>query len=154
MRRLLLFTFIFSFIAIASCTRDQESTKVSQEEKEYLVKQTIIEFNNSAIKTGKYKEFIGSISQKSAKEPLNSAELETMIQEFLGDQTQAFLDVYYQLVALNMTAEELENIAYTLEYLIVITNDSDKDVGCCEASSNIKNEVASMLFRLVCCKAA
>ncbi|WP_108808674.1 hypothetical protein [Aquimarina spinulae] len=117
MRKLLLFTCVISFLTVASCSREEESTQVSVTEKEYLVKQTIIEFNNSAIKTGKYEAFIGDVSQKSTTTPLSQAELEVMLQEFLGDQTQAFLEVYHQLEALNITDKEFYSIASQFEYL-------------------------------------
>lgn len=151
MRRLLLFTFILSFIAIGSCSKDDEDAKVSQEEKENLVKQTIIEFNNSAIKTGKYKEFVNSVNQKTATAPLSPVELEAMLQEFLGDQTQAFLDVYYQLEALNLTVEEFESIAYKFDYLIINIAYLSKDVGgCCQAGNGATTWLLSVLIKLSC----
>ncbi|WP_025664865.1 hypothetical protein [Aquimarina megaterium] len=138
MRKLLLFTCVISFLTVISCSRDEESTQVSLAEKEYLVKQTIIEFNNSAVKSGKYETFVNSVSEKSSTTPLNQAELEEMVQNFLGIQTQAFLDVYYQLVALNMTTEEFYNIADQFEYLrLNIKTKSSKNSGCCDASDSV-----------------
>ncbi|WP_271784011.1 hypothetical protein [Aquimarina algiphila] len=150
MRKLLLFTCIISFLTVGSCSRDEEPTEVSLTEKEYLVKQTIIEFNNSAIKTGKYKGFVNSVAQKSAVEELNSGELEVLLEEFLGEQTQAFLDVYYQLVALNITPEEFYNIASQFEYLrLNITLNRDKGSGgCCSAGGDGNIFVA--LYNWVC----
>ncbi len=117
MKKLLLFTLIFSFITITSCTRDEDVLEVSQEEKELLVKQTLIEFNKSAIKTGKLQQFLKSLSQKTANNNLSEPEVEALFQEFLGDQTQAFLDLYYQLEAMNMSGEEFGSIADQFEYL-------------------------------------
>ncbi|WP_282080249.1 hypothetical protein [Aquimarina algiphila] len=119
MRKLLLFIFVTSLFVVGSCSKDkdEESIEVSPADKKYLVKQTLIEFNNSAVKTGKYEVFISSVAQKSALGQLSPAELEELWQEFLGDQTQAFLDVYYQLVALNITPEEFISIANQFEYL-------------------------------------
>ncbi|EZH74025.1 hypothetical protein ATO12_14205 [Aquimarina atlantica] len=138
MRKLLLFTFVISFLTVISCSQDEETTQVSLAEKEYLVKQTIIEFNNSAVKTGKYEAFIKDVSQKSVTAPLSQTELETMVQGFLGDQTQAFLDVYYQLVVLNLTPEEFYSIAYQFEYLrLNVKMRSNKNSGCCDASDSV-----------------
>ncbi|WP_106794837.1 hypothetical protein [Aquimarina sp. Aq78] len=138
MRKLLLFTCVISFLTVISCSRDEESTQVSLTEKEYLVKQTIIEFNNSAVKTGKYEAFIKDVSQKSVTTPLNSVELEAMVQGFLGDQTQAFLDVYYQLVALNITPEEFHVIASQFEYLrLNVITSSNKSDGCCGTGGSV-----------------
>ncbi|WP_024771187.1 hypothetical protein [Aquimarina macrocephali] len=153
MRKLLLFTCVISFLIVVSCSRDEESTQVSLTEKEYLVKQTIIEFNNSAIKTGKYEAFIKDISQKSATAPLNPIELEAMVQEFLGDQTQAFLDVYYQLVTLNMTVEEFYSIANQFEYLrINIKTNFDKNGNsdCCSAVGEGKHPELEALLDWIC----
>ncbi|WP_074410132.1 hypothetical protein [Aquimarina megaterium] len=157
MRKLLLFTCIISFLTVISCSRDEETTQVSLTEKEYLVKQTIIEFTNSAIKTGKYEAFIKNVSQKSATASLSQVELEAMIQEFLGDQTQAFLDVYYQLVALNMTAEEFESIAHQFEYLILnlVTNSGKEDSSCCSFAGGTDGvpdggSVIGVLLKLAC----
>lgn len=136
MRKLLLFTCVISFLTVASCSRDEESRQVSLAEKEYLVKQTIIEFNNSAVKTGKYEAFINDVSQKSVTAPLSQVELEVMLQGFLGDQTQEFLDVYYQLEALKLSSEEFYSIAHQFEYLR-LTGILDKTQGgCCGIASN------------------
>ncbi|GAA4272141.1 hypothetical protein U6A24_11595 [Aquimarina gracilis] len=117
MKKLLLFTLIFSFIGITSCTRDEESLEISQGEKELLVKQTLIELNKSAVKTGKFEKFLKSLSQKTTEGNLSGSEVEILIQEFLGDQSQTFLDLYYQLEELNMTGEEFLRIADQYEYL-------------------------------------
>lgn len=131
MKKLLLFTCLFSFFIIISCSRKEESTEVSLTEKEYLVEQALIEFNKSAIKTGKYDKFINSVAQKSSMEPLSEDELEVMVSDFLGDQTQIFLDVYYQLVALNISQEEFYSISHQFEYLRFGTTSSSKNGGCC-----------------------
>lgn len=113
MKKLLLFTLIFSFIGITSCTKDDNELEISQEEKELLVKQTIIEFNKSAIETGEFQKFMNSVPQKTA----NGQDVEALFREFLGEQSQAFIDLYYQLEAMNMTGEEFTRIAYRYEYL-------------------------------------
>ncbi|MEW7291541.1 hypothetical protein [Aquimarina sp. 2304DJ70-9] len=113
MKKLLLFTLIFSLIGITSCTKDEEHLEISQEEKELLVKQTIIEFNKSAIETGKFQQFMTSVPQKTA----SGQDVEALFQEFLGEQSQTFLDLYYQLEAINMTGEEFKSIADQYEYL-------------------------------------
>ncbi|MBQ0732806.1 hypothetical protein [Aquimarina celericrescens] len=117
MKKLLLLTILFSLIGITSCTTDEENLEFSQEEKELLVKQALIELNKSAVKTGKFQQFMESLSQKTANDNLSSSDVETLFQEFLGDQSQTFLDLYYQLEAINMTGEEFTRIADQYEYL-------------------------------------
>ncbi|WP_109436903.1 MULTISPECIES: hypothetical protein [Aquimarina] len=154
MRKLLLFTFIISFLTVGSCSRDEGSNEVSLTEKEYLVKQTIIEFNNSAVKTGKYHEFINSVAQKSASEPISPERLEAMIQEFLGDQARAFLDVYYQLKALNLTSEEFRSIASQFEYLrINFEVDPSKSFGCCQFGGAGNSRLHDLLDFVCGCQA-
>lgn len=117
MRKLLLFLSIVAFVGLSSCSRDGV-TEISQEEKELLVKQTLIEFNNSAVVTGKLQNYLNSVAElKSRTANTSREELEALLQKFLGDQTQAFLDLYYQLEALNMTKEEFLSIAYLFEDL-------------------------------------
>ncbi|WP_271766402.1 hypothetical protein [Aquimarina algiphila] len=148
MRKLLLFICVISFLTVGSCSKEEESSEVSLTEKEYLVKQTIIEFKKSAIKTGKLNVFIRSISinQKSVEEPLSETELETMVQSFLGDQTQAFLDLYYQLIELNITGDEFRSISYQFEYLRGIQTSSKSS--CCGASTG--NEIVDVLASFFC----
>ncbi len=151
MRKLLLFTFVISLLGTVSCSKDEEHTEVSQEEKEYLVKQTLIEFNKSAVKTGKYREFINSVYQKSSLDQLTSTELEILLQDFLGDQTQQFLSVYYKLEALNLSSEEFLSIADQFEYLrINSTQESGKIGGCCAIGSNSGDSLLGDLIRYTC----
>ncbi len=139
MKKLLLFTLIFSFVGITSCTKDEESIEISQEEKELIVKQTLIEFNKSAIKTGKLQKLMNSLTQKSSSENLSSSEVEILFQEFLGEQSQSFLDLYYQLEAMNMNGEEFANIADQFEYLkLEMRNSLDKSSSrSCDYSSGL-----------------
>ncbi len=112
MRKLLLFLSIIAFVGLSSCSKD-EVTEISQEEKELLVKQMIIEFNNSAVVTGKLQNYFDSVAElKSQENGTSEDELEALLQKFLGDQTQAFLDLYYQLEDMNMTGEEFLSIAH------------------------------------------
>ncbi len=117
MKKLLLFTILFSLIGITSCTKDEENLELSQKEKELLVKQTLIELNKSAVKTGNFQQFMKSLSQKTVTNNLSGSEVEALFLEFLGDQSQVFLDLYYQLEALNMTGEEFTRIANQYEHL-------------------------------------
>ncbi|GAA4277898.1 hypothetical protein GCM10022259_26220 [Aquimarina mytili] len=106
---------------------------MSQEEKELLVKQTIIEFNKSAIETGKFQQFMKSRYQKTATDTSSESVNQDLFEEFLGEQSQAFLDLYYQLEAMNMTGEEFRRIADQYEYLrIEIRNSLGKSssAGC------------------------
>lgn len=154
MKKLLLFTCVISLLIVTSCSRDTDSTEVSLAEKEYLVKQALIEFNKSAIKTGKYDSFINKASQKSAVEELSPAELEALLQDFLGDQTQAFLNVYYQLEALNLTSEEFHSIASNFVYLQIYRVNLSKDrAGCCEIGENAGGSLGNLILFACSCDA-
>ncbi len=148
MKKLLLFTLVFFFIAITSCTRDEEIPEVSQEEKEHLVEKVLVEFNKSAIKTGKYQEFINSAVQKTTSSSFNRSELEVMVENFFGDQTQSFLDAYDRLEALNLTSEEFHQIAHRFEYLRIYVG-SNKALGCCEIGDYLDDKGGD-LFDFVC----
>ncbi|WP_281987421.1 hypothetical protein [Aquimarina aggregata] len=145
MKKQLLFIIGFFLLTIISCSKE-ESNEISISEKEYLVKQTLIEFNNSAVKTGKYDLLITKLSQESLKQEDSQIKLENILREFLGDQTQAFSDIYYQLVATSMTSEEFKSIARQFEDLIVNISTASKDKdGCC---STVIPEVFSYLSDL------
>ncbi len=132
MKKLLLFTCMISFIAIASCSREEESTEVSFTEKEDLVKKSLIEFNKSVVQTSGYNNFISSISQKSNNKQLTQDELEILIKDFLVFQNQNFTELYYKIIALDITPEEFRSIAHQFEYLKLKTISSiNKQGGCC-----------------------
>ena len=130
MRKLLLFLITVSVIGISSCTRD-DVEEISQAEKELLVEQMLIELNKSA-KAGKYQKFVTVVSQKSATESLSEAEVEALFLEIVGEDAQIFVDLYFQLKAINMTGEEFKSIAEQFEYLrpnfgSKISKDSDSE---------------------------
>lgn len=115
MKKLLLL-FIATFVGLSSCSKD-EIAEISQEEKELLVKKILIELNESVVKTGKFEQFEKSLFQKTATDNLNVSEIEALFVEFVGGQSKVFLDLYYQLEAMNMTGEEFKLIADQFEYL-------------------------------------
>ncbi|SHI58504.1 hypothetical protein [Aquimarina spongiae] len=115
MRKLLLFLIAVSVIGISSCTKD-DVEEISQEEKILLVKQTLTELNKS-VKSGKYQEFVTVLAKKSATETLSEEEIEDLFVQIFGDNSQAFINLYFQLKAINMTGEEFLKIADQFEYL-------------------------------------
>ncbi len=115
MRKLLLFLIAVSVIGISSCTRD-EVDEISQEEKTLLVKETLIELNKS-VKSGEYQKFFTVLSKKSAVETLSEEEVEALFLQMLGENSQTFVNLYFQLKAINMTGEEFLKIAHQFEYL-------------------------------------
>ncbi|MBQ4821802.1 hypothetical protein [Aquimarina sp. MMG016] len=135
MKKLLLLLSIITFVGLSSCSKD-EDVGISQEEKEFLVKKTLIELNKSVIKTGKFEQFQKSLLQKTATDNLNGSDIEALFLEFLGDQSQTFLDLYYQLEAMNMTGEEFTRIADQYEYLILgVGSNLQKRSSDCSISS-------------------
>ncbi|WP_438422891.1 hypothetical protein [Aquimarina macrocephali] len=142
MRKLLLFIYIISFITTFSCSKDERAYETLQEDKELIVKQTLVEFNKSAIRTGRLQKFTKSLYQKSLNTGINDQELELVIKKFMGDQTQAFLDLYHQLNALNVTPEEFYSIAHQFGYLRLDTKELDK------SSSDICNSGGGLLVAI------
>ncbi len=128
MKKLLFIASIIFLLIFSSCSQSEYSIENSISEKEYLVEQTLIEFNKSAIKTGAYSNLVASVSDKSSTGQLSQFEVDDMIQDFLSIQTQEFLDVYYKLEALNLTEEEFFSIANQFKGLkqISISNNLEK----------------------------
>jgi len=142
MRKFLLLTMIGTLLTITSCSKEESVEEISQEEKEQLVKETLIEFNKSAVKNGKFQVFKNTFRQKTADDQFTQEELETMVQEFLGDQTQDFLDLYYQLEALNITSEEFRSIADQYEELrLEIIENLNKRSRICGNGNSLFSEI-------------
>ncbi|WP_109300214.1 hypothetical protein [Aquimarina sp. AU474] len=149
MKKLLLFISAIALLGISSCSKN-DVNEISQAEKENLVKHAIIEFNKSAIKTGKYQVLISEIAQKSVTGDLD--DLEELLQEFLGDQTQSFLNVYYKILELNLTEDEFFAIANQFEYLRIDTTGASKEDtdGCCTLADSSDNDPIGWLIRVAC----
>ena len=132
MRKLLLFLMAIAVIGVSSCTKDAVD-EISQEEKEFIVKNTLIEFSKSAIKSGKYTALVNKASLKTENDYLPPEELEKLVEEFLGEQTKTFLNFYYMLVELNLSTEEFLAIAEQFEYLrpSLYGNFGKNDSDCC-----------------------
>ncbi len=138
-------------IGVSSCTKD-EVNEISQAEKELLVKQTLIEFNKSAVKTGKYEKFVNVMSLKNSSNELNEEEIEALVQEFLGSQTQMFLDLFYKLESLNLTDEEFFHIANQLESLFInVSTGEGKQATCCEEVINTGSDGLDRILTWYCC---
>ena len=119
MRKLLLFLIAVSVIGISSCTKD-EVNEISQEEKVLLVKQMVVELDK-IVKAGKYQQFTFVLSQKTENENLSDEEVEALFLEIFGEKSHTFVNLYYQLKAINMTGEEFLSIANQFDFLILET---------------------------------
>ncbi len=135
MRTLLLFISVVSLLTLSSCSNDEALQEITQAEKEQLVKQTIVEFNKSAVKTGNYEVFIRDLTKRTKTTELSQSELEILLQDFLSQQSVEFKNLYYQLESLNLTATEFYGIADQFEYLRTdilksLKSSSETSVGC------------------------
>ncbi|AXT60179.1 hypothetical protein D1816_07390 [Aquimarina sp. AD10] len=139
MKKHLLFIVGFFLLTIISCSKE-ESSEILLSEKENVVKQTLISFNNSAVKTKKYKVFINELSRKSNISDLTPEELDLLVDEFLKEQTQEFQQLYYKLAELNLTSEEFSIIASEFDYLRIDNNFKlNKGRICCEISGGLES---------------
>ncbi len=127
MKKQLLFIVGLFLLTIISCSKE-DSSEITISEKEDFVKQTLIEFNNSAVKTGKLDDFTKIISRKPSEKEFSTIELEALFQDFLGDQTQEFINLYNILIDLEITPDEFFLIANQFDYLrINLRMDASKE---------------------------
>ncbi|RZS93471.1 hypothetical protein [Aquimarina brevivitae] len=155
---LILICLLFSY----SCS--DQIDEIDQNDKELLVKEVVIEFNKSAVKTGKYKAFIEEYAQKSAKKQLSDDEIRVLVGEFLGDQTESFLIVYHELLKLDLTPEEFYAIASQFRDMFNgvknpngtnSSSNSNSNSSCCQLSDEIEENsngagFVAGLIRLAC----
>ena len=148
MRKLLLTLFIISY-SFSSCSSDTSIGNDIQDKK-LLVKNTLIEFNKSAIKTGKYDKLMNTL--KSA-DKMSDEELENLFMDFFGGLSDKFTSFYNQLEALGFTDEEFQQFAS--EYNYIFDEYHQKEIAaCCGSIENgsISGIAGSILFVACGCK--
>ena len=143
MRKFLL-TLFFIHAVLSSCTVDRSEEVI--QDKEVLIEKTLFEFNKSAVKTGKYSKLIATLQDKTSDQ-----EVQDSIEEFLGDQTETFIDLYNQLLALNLSDEEFYRIAYQFRNMFEINSEKEL-VGCCNALNADSSNTGFLanIIRVVC----
>lgn len=149
MKKQLLFIVGLFLLTIISCSKE-DSSEITISEKEDLVKQTLIEFNNSAVKTGKLDDFTKIISRKSSEKDFTTIQLEVLFQDFLGDQTQEFINLYNILIDLEITPEEFFIIASQFDYLRInlrmsLSKESNSDACSIAAAGDSSSIIRAIL---------
>ena len=152
MKKQLLFLILIGSLIFQSCSKNDE---IDQDAKEIIVRKTLIEFNKSAIKSGKYLDFVQKVNYKSSQQELTDEEIKTLIDEFLGEQTNDFIKVYNELVKLNLSTEEFYTIASQYKEVFDSNLKNQSQSACCTASENIPDNTTGSgwlgaLMRVVC----
>ena len=150
MRKLLLTLFIISYL-FSSCSSDT-SIGTDIQDKKLLVKNTLIEFNKSAIKTGKYDKLMNTLK---SSDKMSDQELEALFKEFFGGLSDRFTSLYNQIEVMGFTEEEFQQFA--MEYSYIFDQYHQKEItACCGSIENgsISGIAGSILFVACGCKAS
>ena len=146
MKKILLF-FIILYVSVISCNEEDANIQDDISTKE-LVKNALIEFNKSAVKTGKYKDYLHRKNENKEDHNLAPEELERLVQDFLGDQTPEFIEAYNKLVDLKITSEEFKLISSEFDYMRIQFQVDTKGLQCC--SGNPRATLLDSFFDFIC----
>lgn len=119
-------------VSISFCSCNTEDTNIQNDiSTKELVKKAIIEFDKSAVKTGKYEGYLFLRNKEQQTEDFALERMELLVQNFLSEQTPEFIDVYTKLVNLGITADEFRTISSDFEYLRLEFQSNNKEFQCC-----------------------
>ncbi len=129
MKTKLLYIACALLIFFTSCSVENDPAELSQSEKELLVQKLFDSFSKSAENSPSYVKFIQTIRSKSSSE-WTAEEMQEIEEEFLSKQSAEFLELYYSVISLNLSNEEM--ITILLKYkdtITIVRSAEDTDTG-------------------------
>ncbi|WP_299256572.1 hypothetical protein [uncultured Aquimarina sp.] len=117
MKTKLLYLTSFLLVFITSCSSDESINGSVEQEKDLKVKSLIEAFAKDVIPSPGFSKFIEEVQNKSSS-GLTTEEAAQLEQEFLSRQTEEFVELYYYVLALDLSKEELRG--FIIEYLSII----------------------------------
>ncbi len=137
-------------VFVISCSSDDNINKSSTNEKKVV--ELFETFSKSVVNSPEYNKFIEKVQTKTSSE-LTEEEKQQLEQEFLSQQSAEFVALYYYVVDLNLSKEELRNIILDYFSLIDKTETQGKDSGSdCTISSALggSSGLLTWLAELAC----
>ncbi|SEL45002.1 hypothetical protein SAMN04487910_2490 [Aquimarina amphilecti] len=151
MKTKLLYLASFMLVLITSCSVEETTDQLSEQEKELKVENLVKLFVEDVVPSSSYSKFINDLQTKSSS-GLTEEELNQMEQEFLSTQSEEFLELYYFVVNLNLTEDELREVV--IAYFSFTKSNSnaskDSDDDCTNAENGPQTSFLSILGRILC----
>ncbi|MBQ4804112.1 hypothetical protein J8L88_14715 [Aquimarina sp. MMG015] len=150
MKTKLLYISSFLLVLFTSCSIDENREEPSEQEKELKIKSLVDAFVKDVIPSPAYAKFIEEVRTKSSE--WTSEEETQLEQELLSQQTPEFVALYYYVVELDLSKNELRNFIF--EYFeasksrnIDLLKSEEDDCSAAETSST---SLFSFLSHLIC----
>ena len=152
MKTKLLYTVSVILLLSVSCSVEQNDTETLEQEKELKVKSLAKAFKEDIIPSKSFKEFTRNLQTKSS-EALTVDEIAQLEQEFLSQQSEEFVELYYYVKELDLSEEELRVII--VEYLSSINKSDNGDTkneseDCVGSSSEGLDSLFSLILKILC----
>ncbi|AXT54354.1 hypothetical protein D1815_00820 [Aquimarina sp. AD1] len=140
-------------ILFTSCSTDENNNEISLEEQELKVKNLVEFFARDVIPSPSFVKYVEVVQLKSST-GLTQEEMQELEQELLSQQSAEFVELYYYVVSLNLTENELRNVV--IEYLSLAKTNSlsqSKNDDCTTSSSpDGTDSLISILIKLFSCQ--
>ncbi|MHA7057605.1 hypothetical protein ACWGOQ_0010330 [Aquimarina sp. M1] len=137
MKTNILYVTSFILVFFSSCSVEEGIKDSSEQEKELKVKSLIKTFAEDVIPSSGFSEFMLDVQNKSSS-GLTQEEIDGLEQDFLSQQSAEFVELYYYVVSLNLSEDEIRIVI--IEYLSNVNKgnvyNSNKDSEECVAAGN------------------
>lgn len=115
---------------ISSCSVEDSNPDNSLTETELIVKKSMEAFY-LASKSASFKKFVNGVKSKSEYSELTEEEYQRLLDEFLSQQPQELVDLYYLLISLDLSDNEILEIALRFkEEILGKSEESSKETEC------------------------
>ncbi|WP_299313710.1 hypothetical protein [uncultured Aquimarina sp.] len=142
MKTKLLYLTSFLLVFVTSCSSDENISELSANEEKVV--ELFDVFSKKIVNSESYLKFTKEIQIKSSS-GLTEAELYQIEQEFLSQQSPEFIELYYYVVDLDLSKDELRYIV--LEYF---DKSNSKSSDCGAAGQASSSSIFIILAELVC----
>lgn len=137
---------------ITACSVDENSEEPSVSEKESKVIDLFESFSKNVVNSPEYTKFIKELQSVSSSKSTEE-ELDYLEQEFLSQQSREFVVLYYYVLELDLSEDELRNIV--IEYVDNTESKnrnwhkSDND-DCVSAGETSRSSLLGILATIFC----
>lgn len=157
MKTKLLYVTSFVLVLFTSCSIEEDVVEISTDEREATVIKLFDSFSKVAVGSTGYTKFVQSLQNKSSSDAWTEEEIQQLELEFLSQQSSEFVQLYYYVVRLNLSEEELRSIIIDYAFLLNKTaieknekgmrNNSDE---CTIYENGPQNSLLAILANILC----
>ncbi|GAA3516385.1 hypothetical protein GCM10022393_33110 [Aquimarina addita] len=150
MKTKLLYLATILLVFITSCSNEEHFSEPQTKNKELIVKQIYVELSKIIENSPSFSKIMEEVSTKSSSQ-WTIEEINKIEEDFLDEQSEEFIELYADLLALNLSPEELTEIV--LAYKATLQNDKIYNDGVKEYSESGCSSIRSLaedsfVFRL------